>query len=113
MQEDEFANAGSDVPNWDHVVALDTEKVVAIRVDPDVEDFAPSFPGFEVEEDEEEEEPEPVDNDPDFDDDDEISLLHELGIDLDAPDGQPGSGLDFHFDLEADPEDPVDEEVAA
>ncbi len=113
MREDEFAGAGSDEPNWDHVVALDPEEAVAIQVHPDVEDFVPSFPGFEIEEEEEEDEPEPLDNDPDFDDDAEISLLHDLGIDLDAPDGHPGSGLDFHFDLEPDPEDPVDDEVAA
>jgi hypothetical protein len=110
MRNDEFASTGSDEPNWDDAVALDPEEAAAIQIDPDVEDFAPSIPGFEPEP-EEEDEPEPLDNDPDFDDDAEMSLLHDLGIDLDAPDAHPGPGLDFHFDLEPDPEDPVDDEV--
>jgi hypothetical protein len=123
MREDELASAGSDVPNWDQVVAIDPDEAaaiqvdpeVAIRIDPDVEILAPIFPGFEDQEDEEEDEPEPVDTDPDFDDEAEISLLHELGIDLDAPDAHPDRGLDFHFVLEPDPEDVdvVDDEVAA
>jgi hypothetical protein len=112
MRKDEFASTGSDEPNWDDAVALEPEEAAAIQVDPEVEDFAPAIPGFELEPDAEEDEPEPVDHDPDFDDDAEMSLLHDLGIDLDAPDGQPGPGLDFHFELEPDAEDPVDDEVA-
>jgi len=49
------------------------------------------------------------DDDEGFDDDAEMHLLHELGIDLDAPDG--GAGLDLSLDLDQD--DPADDGVAA
>jgi hypothetical protein len=113
MREDEFAGASGEVPNWDEVVALDPEEAAAIQVDPDVADFALHIAEFDAEPDEQEDEPDPLDDDPDFDDDAEISLLHDLGIDLDAPDGLPVIGLDFDFDLEPEHEDAAEDEVAA
>jgi hypothetical protein len=52
-----------------------------------------------------------VDEDQDevFDDEAEIRMLHELGIDLDAPDG--ATGLDLTLGLDQD--DPADDGVAA
>jgi hypothetical protein len=55
----------------------------------------------------EEDDEEPVDDE--FDDEVEMNLLHELGIDLDAPDGEPGLDLEFTIVQE----DPVDDGVAA
>jgi hypothetical protein len=52
-----------------------------------------------------------ADDEDDEDDDNEaeMHLLHELGIDLDAPDGE--AGLDLALDLDED--DPADDGVAA
>ena len=46
-----------------------------------------------------------------FDDEAEMRLLHELGIDLDAPDGEPG--VDLELDLNLTHEDQADDGVAA
>jgi hypothetical protein len=57
-------------------------------------------------EDEEEDEDE---DDEAFDDEAEMQLLHELGIDLDAPDSGTGPDLSLHLDQD----DPADDGVAA
>jgi hypothetical protein len=58
-------------------------------------------------EDDENDNDEPVDDE--CDDEAEMKLLHELGIDLDAPDGEPGVELE----LDIAHEDPADDGVAA
>jgi hypothetical protein len=50
---------------------------------------------------------EPVDDE--FEDEAEMKLLHELGIDLDAPDGES----DVELELDITHEDPADDGVAA
>ncbi len=65
------------------------------------------FEGMGVDDDEGNDDDEVVDDE--FDDEAEMQLLHELGIDLDAPDGEVG--LDFQ--LEIAQEDPADDGVAA
>ena len=80
--------------------------------------FDPEFAGAEVweldalalddgVEDDENDNEERVDDE--FDDEAEMKLLHELGIDLDAPDGEPG--VDLELDIVG--EDPADDGVAA
>jgi hypothetical protein len=77
--------------------------------------FDPDFAGGEaweldalaVDDGVEEDADEPVDDE--FDDEAEMNLLHELGIDLDAPDGE--SDVDLELDISH--EDPADDGVAA
>jgi hypothetical protein len=77
--------------------------------------FDPEFAGAEaweldalaLDDGVEEDNDEPVDDD--FDDEAEMKLLHELGIDLDAPDGE--AGVDLELDIAHD--DPADDGVAA
>ena len=119
MSEHELSNAPprDDEPAWDEVVALDPEDAAVIQVDPEVDDFDPGLGEFESFLDEEDEEPEVEEEDPDFDDDAEISLLHDLGIDLDAPDGQPVRVFDLDLVLcsedALDGDDAMEDEVAA
>ena len=60
-----------------------------------------------VDDDEDDDDERAVDDE--FDDEAEMQLLHELGIDLDAPDGDVG----LDFELEIAQEDPADDGVAA
>ncbi|HMB06856.1 MAG TPA: hypothetical protein VKP69_24350 [Isosphaeraceae bacterium] len=109
MREGDFVNVGDDEPAWDEVVALDPEDVASIRADPDLDDFLPNGRGL----DEEDDEPDVEDDDPDFDDA-EMSLLQDLGIDLDASD-DPIGGLDLDLVLEpeSESEDSADDDAAA
>jgi hypothetical protein len=109
MRENDLVNVSDDEPAWDEVVALDPEDAAAIQVDPDLDDFLPNGSGL----DEEDDEPDVEDDDPDFDDDAEMSLLHDLGIDLDASDNPTGGGLDLDLVLEPESEDLADDDVAA
>jgi hypothetical protein len=78
--------------------------------------FDPEFAGAEVweldalalDDGVEEDHDEPVEDE--FDDEAEMKLLHELGIDLDAPDGEPGVELELEI---ATHDDPADDGVAA
>jgi hypothetical protein len=95
----------------------DEEVGVASDVDLDEIDVAldPDFPvaegwefeGLGVDPDDDDKDDQTVDDE--FDDEAEMQLLHELGIDLDAPDGE--GGLDFK--LEIVQEDAADDGVAA
>jgi hypothetical protein len=91
----------------------DADEEVIVAGDEDLDELeAPIDPEFvgawEVTELDLADEGDDEDEDDEFDDD-EILLLHELGIDLDAPDGV--AGLDPALDL--DPEDQADDGVAA
>jgi hypothetical protein len=115
--------AGRDERGWDEGESLDrgpadagagdSEDEVIVAGDEDLDELdAPIDPDFseveawdvegleldDAEEDEDEE-----------DDEAEMYLLHELGIDLDAPDGE--AGLDLALDLDED--DQADDGVAA
>jgi hypothetical protein len=72
---------------------------------PGAEDW--EFEGLGVDDSDDDTDEQAVDDE--CDDEAEIQLLHELGIDLDAPDGDVG--LDFK--LEIAHEDPADDGVAA
>lgn len=95
----------------------DEEAGVAVDVDLDEIDVAldPDFPvaevwefeGLGVDPDDDDKDDEAVADE--FDDEAEMHLLHELGIDLDAPDGEVG--LDFKLDIAQ--EDSADDGVAA
>jgi hypothetical protein len=97
----------------------DPEEEGAAVAEVDLDDidapFDPDFAGGEVweldalalDDGVEDDEDEPVDDE--GDDAAEMTLLQELGIDLDAPDGEPG--VDFELDIAH--EDPADDGVAA
>jgi hypothetical protein len=99
--------------------AGDPEEEGAAVAEIDLDDidapFDPEFAGAEaweldalaLDDGVEEDHDEPVDDE--FDDEAEMKLLHELGIDLDAPDGEPG--VDLELDIARD--DPADDGVAA
>jgi hypothetical protein len=118
----------ADGPNelgWDAGEVLDIEPVVAdpidaeagviVALDEDLDDIdVPIDPDFsepwEVEDlDSNLDEPD-EEEDEDFNDDAEIRLLHELGIDLDAPDIL-ADDLDLVIDLDQD--DAIDDGLAA
>lgn len=65
------------------------------------------FEGLGVDPDDDDKDDQTVDDE--FDDEAEMQLLHELGIDLDAPDGEVG----LEFKLEIAQEDAADDGVAA
>jgi hypothetical protein len=111
MRDDNFVATSEDEPSWDEVVALDPEDAAVIQVDPDVDDFALLGTEFAETLEEEEADESNAEEDPDFEDDAEMSLLHDLGIDLDAPDGLPVGGFDLQLVMGS--EDSTDDEVAA
>ena len=111
MRDDNLVTTGDDEPSWDDVVALDPEDAAVIQVDPDVDDFTLLGTEFADTLDEEETDESTIEEDPDFDDDAEMSLLHDLGIDLDAPDGLPVGGFDLQLVMGS--EDSTDDEAAA
>jgi ribonuclease E len=116
--------AGRDERGWDEGESLDrgpadagagdSEDEVIVAGDEDLDELdAPIDPDFsEVEawdlEDLDDADDEEEDDEAE-DDEAEMHLLHELGIDLDAPDGE--AGLDLALDLDED--DPADDGVAA
>jgi hypothetical protein len=120
--------ADRDDRGWEEGEALDDEPVVAGPSDPDDEvgvagdedldeidaPIDPDFGGagaweLEALELDDDDDSDDTEEDEAFDDEAEMHLLHELGIDLDAPDGE--AGLDLSLDI--DQEDPADDGVAA
>ncbi len=95
---DEEAGVAGDVDLDDIDVALDPDFPVAEVWE---------FEGLGVDPDDDDKDDEAVADE--FDDEAEMHLLHELGIDLDAPDGEVG--LDFKLDIAQ--EDSADDGVAA
>jgi hypothetical protein len=95
----------------------DEEGAAVTEVDLDDIDapFDPEFAGAEMweldalalDDGVEEDDDDPVDDE--LDDEAEMTLLQELGIDLDAPDGEP----DVDLELNIAQEDPADDGVAA
>jgi hypothetical protein len=108
-------------PSADRAEDAEDEAGASGEVELDLDDIdAPLDPDFPVAEawelealaiddgvETEEETDETHDNE--FDDEAEMSLLHELGIDLDAPDDEPGLDLELGIVQE----DPADDGVAA
>jgi hypothetical protein len=94
---------------------------VGVAADEDLDDLEPSldpdlddtegweFEPYDLDDDDDDDNDNDVTDD--AEDDAEVRLLQELGIDLDAPDGDPDLGDDLAIDM--DQEEPTDDGVAA